>query len=278
MGSINKSFLLLLILILAASSLMMAKPAFAKTIPTPSVPTFTVQPIGPSYTVPTTYSLNQSSGLIVAQLGYIVEYPNVQVTIKNQPFTPYFNESIGQEISLYYNIQVSPHGENSWTDIYDFTPYGAYQYYPEQSADSGYTNISIGVISGPDGQNAFIPVGAQTDIQVQAIIGYIASTYVPPSPSQPFTMGYTNYSFVGETSSWSNTETVTIPADIPLSPTPAPTSSPSALTPTTTQTSVTSASYASLLLIALVVIAVLLAVIVFLLLYVRKRKPNNSSQ
>ncbi len=70
-------------------------------------------------------------------------------------------------------------------------------------------------------------------------------------------------------SDWSSTETVTLPANVPLSSTPAPSSSTSTLTPTpiSTSTSVSSASYTSLLkLIALVVIAFLLAVIIFLLL------------
>ena len=43
MGSVSKSFSLLLIVLLAVSSLIIAKPAFAQTIPTPSVPEFTVQ-------------------------------------------------------------------------------------------------------------------------------------------------------------------------------------------------------------------------------------------
>src|SRR5208283_4947534 len=83
MSGISKSFSLLLILILAVSSLTIKKPAFAQ-FPTPSVPEFTVQLVGPSVDVPTTYSLNQSSGQIVAQIGYTNEYSNIVITIKNQ--------------------------------------------------------------------------------------------------------------------------------------------------------------------------------------------------
>jgi uncharacterized protein (UPF0333 family) len=55
MGRISKKFSLLFVLILAVSSIIMAKPAFAQTIPTPSVPTFTIQyffnAIAPTYTI-----------------------------------------------------------------------------------------------------------------------------------------------------------------------------------------------------------------------------------
>jgi len=192
----------------------MVKPAFAQTIP--SVPTFIVQPVGPSWTVPTTYSLNQNTGKVVAQIGYTVEYPFVEVTIKNQPFTPYFNTSIGQEISLRYNIQISPHGENSWTDICSLNAGAPFLHDPEQSVDSNYTNLSIDVLIDGIG---FIPVGTQTDIQVQAMIGYITLIYA----ANEFGENSTEYSFVGQTGSWSNTQTVNIPANIPLSPTPTPT-------------------------------------------------------
>ena len=270
MGSVSKSFPLLLVLILAVSSLIMATPAFAQSVPTPSVPTFTVQPVGPSYTVPTTYSFNQSSGQTVANIGYIIEFPNVEVTIKNQPFTPTLNDN-GGETSFYYNIQIKAHNEtDNWIDLYSANITNSY---PQQSYDSDYTNISIPVVNGQIDEGIAIPVGAQTDIQVEALIGNIYSYLDFRTNPSPII-----FSFVGETSGWSNTETVTVPANVPLSPIPAPSSSTSTLTPTPTLTSVSSASYASLLLIALVVIAFLLAIIIFLLIYMRKRKPINSSQ
>ena len=70
MGSSGKSFALTLVLIMAISSLslMIIKPAFAQTF-TPSVPQFTVQLVGPPAIVNTTYSLDQNTGKIVAQIG-----------------------------------------------------------------------------------------------------------------------------------------------------------------------------------------------------------------
>ncbi len=190
MGSISKSFSLLLIVLLAVSSLIMAKPAFAQN-PTPSVPTFTVQPV----------------------VGNTGKYSYVVVTIKNQPY----NSSYG---SLYYNIQISPHGENSWTDLYQLHN----QNFPTQS-DADYTNISIPV---EDGQNAEITIGfGQTDIQVQAMLGNIVQEPNGTAAMQGLPSYY--YSFIGYVSGWSNTQTVTIPVTIPAN---APTTS----TSTSTQT------------------------------------------
>jgi hypothetical protein len=80
MDNISKSFSLLLIVLLVASSLILAKPAFAQTptptpssTPTPSVPVFTVQPVGPPIIVNTTYYLDPNTGKIVAQIGYTNE-------------------------------------------------------------------------------------------------------------------------------------------------------------------------------------------------------------
>ena len=77
MGSTRKVFSLLLVVVLAVSCLIMVNPSSAQTptaspvpIPTPSIPTFTVQLIGPSYTQPTTYQLDQSTGKIMANIGY----------------------------------------------------------------------------------------------------------------------------------------------------------------------------------------------------------------
>jgi hypothetical protein len=260
MSSISKSFSLLLILILALS-IMMAKPAFAQSptpspvpFPTPSVPQFTVQLVGPPTVVNTTYSLDPNTGKIVARIGYINEYSYVELIIKNQPFNPSYG-------SMYFNVQVKNQNTNNvWTDIYSVQSDN--QNYPEQTANSDYTNVLIGI----EGQFTLTPtlVGTQTDIQVQALIGNIYVTAV----------GFTGelYAFNGTESDWSTTQTVSIPANIPLSPTPAPSSSSS--TPTPTLTPVSSASSSLLLLtttIALVVIAFLLAVIIALLLYMRKR-------
>lgn len=89
----SKNASLILIIVLAASSLIMAETAGAQTSK-PSVPQFTVQPIGPSYDVPPTYSLDPNTGQFVTQNGYHVEYSYVEITIKNQAFPPMMIQEI----------------------------------------------------------------------------------------------------------------------------------------------------------------------------------------
>jgi hypothetical protein len=265
-GGISKSFSLVLILILAvSSSLIMAKPTFAQTptpipIPTPSVPTFTAQPVGPPYTVPTTYSLNQSSGQVVANLGYTVEYPVVEVTVKNQPFTPYSIDNGTITINLYYNIQIKDHNQtDDWSELYSA------QNFPQQSQASDYTNISLDVINGLTNQfGLVIPVGTQTDIQVEAMIGYVSTSIVL---NHGIIGPYTNYTFVGETSGWSPTQTVTIPPYIPLSPTPAP-SSISTTIPSSTQNPI---SIYEMLIAALVILIVAFVVVMAVFMRGKRR-------
>jgi len=260
--------------------LLVVKPASAQTatlssIPTPSIPEFTLQLAGPAYTVPTTYYLNQSSGQIEAQIGYTNPYSYVIVKVKNQPFTPY-TDSSGHAITFYYDVRVKYHNQTAegWHEVYMvYNGMTDSVGLPTQSG-SEYTSLYVPIYNGQEGVGTdySIPVGAQTDVQVDAMIGYVTEGSLPPGV--PPIGGWPEV-FEGETSAWSSTQTVTVPANTPLSPTPAPSSSSSTPAITPTSTSAGSApSSSSLLLIttvALVVIAFLLAVIIALLLYVRKR-------
>lgn len=268
MGSINKSLALILILILAISSLslLVTKPAFAQTptpyIPTPAVPTFTVQPVGPPIIVNTTYTLDPNTGKIVAIIGYTNEYSAVNITIQNQ------HVSLPSQTYFYYNVQLKLHDSAIWiTNIYPL----AEMDYPLQS-NSEYTVLSFSTAYLSERFDAYYNItvvnGAEIDFQVEALIGTIVTVGGFPEGTE----------FQGQTSGWSDTQTVTLPANVPLSPTPAPTSSTSTPTPTPTKTPITSISQVnsnSLLLIALAVIVFLLVVIIFLL-YMRKRKPITS--
>jgi hypothetical protein len=261
MGSAIKTFALFLTLIvaLACVTLLVVEPTSAQTatpssIPTPSVPEFTVQPVGPPIIVNTTYSLDTNTGQVVAKIGYTNEYSAVNITVKNQ------HVSLPNQTYFYYNVQLKLHDSAIWiTNIYPL----AETDYPLQS-NSEYTVLSFTTTYLSQYFEAYYNIslvnGAEIDIQVEALIGKIVTVGGFPEGTE----------FNGQTSGWSNTQTVTLPANVPLSPTPAPSSSSS--TPTLTPAS--SASNALLLLtvsVALIVIAFLLAVIIALLLYVRKR-------
>ena len=86
----------------------------------------------------------------MAQIGYIVEYSAVEITIKNQAFTP-SNAGNGFTTSFYYNIQIKAHNEtDNWIDLYN--PEDGYL----TQSNSDYTNISIPVYDSSNcGNNDF---------------------------------------------------------------------------------------------------------------------------
>ena len=259
MGSINKNFSLLLILILAVSSLIMAKPAFAQSndvndtiispsrsnIPTPAVPNFTIQ---------------------------VVDSNSFSVIITNQPFTP-FNVTGGGPVQFLYSIRVGPlnaTGNSSWTWLYD-----ALGGYPTQS-NTQTTTITINLTNGNDeyGEQNPINVDSQFLIEVEAIIGYYGRD-VAISPLAP-------YVIYGEASGWSSSQTITMPVNTPLSSTPTPLSSAStpspSSTPISTSKSVSIALNPSLELIVIMALVVIVFLLVIIIILTSKRKPLNSSQ
>jgi hypothetical protein len=208
----SKRATLLLIAIFTASSLIMVESAFAQSIPKPSVPEFTLKFVDSSYNVTET---DPYTGAKVVQP---IVNRTIEVIIKNQPFTPY-TDADGNRIWLFYSIRFKGYSED-W-GFYNESSFDGFQNYLLMS-DSEYTvrSYSIQEISTADlsvtpyviGE---IPPGGQVDFQVQAIVGYTTRVYGTPVP--PWTESYRDV-FTGETSGWSSTQTITIPAEIPEFP------------------------------------------------------------
>jgi hypothetical protein len=277
MGRISKSFALILILVMVVSlqSLIVIKLAAAQTatpasspVPAPSVPEFTIKLVGPSYSQPTTYQLDQNTGKIMANIGYTNEYSSVEVTIKNQPLVfDYSNVHLIGAFGFYYNIQIKPHSSSGeWTDIYQAwnDGYGV-------PSNSEYTNLSFSI----EGQMGVgVLAGTEIDIQVQAMIGSLGrdASYVPAP-----------WVFEGQTSAWSNTQTISVPANIPLSATsssPTPTSPPTQNPPATPNQTVNQTGgllglgWGEIVIITLLsVIAVLLVIVI---VFLRKRTGKQT--
>ena len=216
MNRVGKGFAIFIILIIAISSisLIIVKPAFAKSIPTPAVPEFTVEPIGPSFEIPPTYSFNSSSGFFYVNEGYHFEYSTVEVIIKNQVFTDQTNID-----HLLYNVRLKPHDypDNYWQELFNPNLDG----FPIQTS-SNFTIIPIAAEGATELQYQ-IAAGATTDVQVKAMIGHIERGFNSNATNQ---IEMYPYVFVGQTSGWSDTHTVTLPPKVPItvsSPTPSPT-------------------------------------------------------
>jgi hypothetical protein len=298
MGNTSKVFCIILATILAASSLIIS--ANAQTVPKPSVPEFTVRIADYSYDIPPTtptFTIDPYSGeqeqLTYGSDGYRVANKSIEFTIKNQPFTPY-NDSNGGHIGLYYNFRYKGHygTESDWA-YYPFNPdglssqrYGGIDFtylVPYEASDSEYTIVSmdswtLGTLGIPD--------YGGVDFQVQAQIGYIFEQ----GDSYSHRVWGDNYNFTGESSNWSNTQTISFDENTPVeSPTATPLDTESPITSTspseepsvTPQTPINRGGMFNLsieqtvLVIAFAVIAVLAVAVLVLLRKVHSKNATS---
>ena len=206
MGKVTSNSLrcLLLVILSVASIILSIELTLAQTIPKPSVPEFTVQPIGPSFDIPPTYSFNASNGMFYVNEGYHFQYSTVEVIIKSQAFTNETNVD-----HLLYNVRLKPHNypDSYWDELFNPNRDG----FPIQGR-SNYTIIPIAAEGATELQYQ-IPAGATTDIQVEAMIGHIERGFNGNATNQ---IEMYPYIFVGQTSGWSNTQTVTLPPKVPF--------------------------------------------------------------
>ena len=167
MSRMSSSVSLLLVVILAVSSLIMVESANAQSIPKPAIPEFSLRFVNVSYSV-----IDQYTG----QSGQ-VDNSTIELTIKNQPFTTINDKVDATNTSLYYNIQVKGHYTNDWTEVYNshngsYPPYIAnyvWYDYPIQS-NSEYTTLSL---------SANYPANSKVDFRVQAIIANVTDLLLP---------------------------------------------------------------------------------------------------
>jgi len=199
----SKTCTLFIILILATSSMLLVESVTA-SVPAPAIPEFNVELVVHFYDVPqtSTITVDQYTGKekTINCPGYRVDNKTIEITIKNQPFTPTTNEH-GTEFNLYYNVNIKGHFGDNWQTYCQTTP----------QSSSQYT-----VISGP----AAYPEDSQLDFQVEAIVGHLYDA-LAGRPILPLWQLATD-----ATSGWSNTKTLTIGEAthiVTITPTPAPT-------------------------------------------------------
>lgn len=259
----------LFIIVLLAVSIIMAKPTFAQTIPTPSVPQFSVQYISYTNYIAPTYTTNPYNGKNeTATSGYQAINETIVFTIKNQPFSSYTGAN-GNSIGFYYNFRYKGHFASTWT-YNPFNPdeqsayaaggwiIGPFKYFTQSS--SNYTTFSfpLNVILNTAPSNyPLLSNGSQLDFAVQAQIGYIA----PSEDVSPSLGSY--YNFTGQSSDWSNTQTLTINYN---------SNSTSNSSPNSTLLSTPTVPEFSMLVILPFFITML-----FITIFLRHRKPIDSS-
>ena len=207
------------------------------SLPTPSIPEFTLSYSDKIYTIPpTTYSTtnpytgNTTTTLIPSQF---VENKTINITINNQQFPSTLN---GYTINLYYDVQTKPHFGDSWTSIYgrnsiivNSTGYETNNSYSGYELESDFmlpsqSNSETTLLSA---SASAYQSGYEIDFRVQAFLAYrYDGQYYQGGITLP---QFTPATFVAyQTSGWSNLQTITIPQPSPtLNPVPTPTPSPS---------------------------------------------------
>lgn len=115
-----KKLSLAIIVILAVSSLLMVKPAYAQSIPVPSIPQFNLKLADRFYDVPakTTSTTDPYAGKTTTSTypAYHVQNLTIDISIRNQPFPAIVN---GNKTTLYYDIMIKGHCQEDWFNYND---------------------------------------------------------------------------------------------------------------------------------------------------------------
>lgn len=270
-----KVILSILFVILSASGFFFLALANAQFISKPSIPDFTVKYVDRSYNTPTTYKTDPYNGQqIIDQYSQHVENRTIEITIRNQPFTPY-NDSNGHEVNLFFDVRHKGSFTEDWVKMfggqtqsiwYDIQSLYAKYGYAVEDYSSQTTTVVYQLIGAPQ--------DGQVDIQVQALIGYTTASY-----DGHIMFSIVSYSFSGQESGWSNTQTVTfgnapspLPTNAPLQtatlqPTlnsPSSTANYPTITPESTPVVLQGFSWERIVIVALAVAVAMLAAVVVL--------------
>lgn len=268
MGSFSKNLTLILILLLATTSLTVVSSVSGQSLK-PVVTEFSLQYVDNSYDVPTSYKytkdLYTGETITTTIPGYRVDNKTLVATIKNPT---------GVDA---YNFRWKPHSESSWhykpfdTEVDQTPPLSASGFSgpPAYASSSEYTIISV--ISLNHISNTSL------DVQVQALYGEYRAIH--NTPIQLFEGDYYDYYFDGQASYWSNTQTVTIGAGSNSSTAPyTPTSTPSTASPTLAPITPDSITLPLNTFIVIITILAVVIVAVSILAFRRHRKTTVLSK
>jgi|LSQX01.1.fsa_nt_gb hypothetical protein len=226
-----KHLTLCLVVILAVSSLLVVLPSNAQTIPKPSVPEITVEFVNRSYNVPpsTTTTTNPYSGekIVTTKEGFHIQNDSFVITINSQPISS--QDASGKNIRLFYVVQSKGHFSTYWKNL-TYVGASVEEYLP---TDNGYAKIVM-ELNGNNGTKYYDDngysnyhydgtvdgqYGGQVDFRAQTVVGYTVTVQDEPNPFN-IRHPYHIELVVLQTSDWSPTQTVIIPATNTPSPSP----------------------------------------------------------
>jgi hypothetical protein len=201
MKIINSFWATAFVILLLSSLIVFDCPCYVQAAPKTSVPQFNIKFVDNSYDVPssTTTTVDQYTGQEITNTkpGYHVDNRTIEVTIKNQPFTPY-TDTNGIEFNLYFRVEVKGHFGEDWQ------AFGS-GYIAQSSSD--YTVVSCTVKYA---------AGAQLDFRVIAVIAELGDAIADTGSLAYFLYGITSPYIKSEVScSTSGVQTFTMPGGSP---------------------------------------------------------------
>ncbi|MCL2643324.1 MAG: hypothetical protein FWD52_07435 [Candidatus Bathyarchaeota archaeon] len=208
MSTVNKTLAIVFVFVVLSSLMVCTvKPVDAQKPPQPSVPKFSVKLVSLPYDVPptttNTFDPDTWKETTTTVPGYRVENKSIEITIKNQPFTPYRIQTSERDydVRIDHIVEVKSHFDNeqSWKEISG---------YSDAQFTSQYTVLICSrrdfVFTGWDIND--LPVGYQLDFRVKARIGCWAVL-----TQMDYYYGLREpYLVEAELSNWSDTQTITI--------------------------------------------------------------------
>jgi hypothetical protein len=203
MGNINRTFALILIGVIAISSLglLAIQSVNAQSPIVLPIPKFTAYFVGQSYNVPATISVDPYTGENITVPSHFVTKGYIYLVVTNDErynFIPLNNPKI--QFDSKYNFRLKGHFEaDNWTDAGEASVGGT------SYGNNGTFVMDSHAITYYSADN--YPTNAQIDFQIKVSVAN--NTWVPNNPNYPNT-DYHQISSLYATSDWSSTQTVTI--------------------------------------------------------------------
>lgn len=209
MNNFKSLALLLVVVLIASTSLILVQSVSAQSTSLSKVTEFSLQYVDHSYDVSSqpTSTKDPYTGEVTTSTipGYRVENKTIDVSILNPSG------------ASYYNFRWKGHHEDQWhyspfnSESNSSTAYSLADTFsaPFKASTSTYSVLSLYFIR----PNSITP-GGEIDVQVQALFGDFRA--VPYGHIMPIPGGPTyDFYFEGETSDWSNTQTFQMPQALP---------------------------------------------------------------
>jgi hypothetical protein len=196
MNFVSKVWTLTFVVLLLSSLMTLAAtPTRVQAVSNPLVPRFSVKLVDNSYNQAPAYTTDPYTGDTKSlNAGGRVRDMTIEVTIKNQPFTPYTNTS-GYKIELHFKVEVKGYFGENWHYL------GNSPFITQHGSED-----TILVVNSAE---RYFSDGSQVDFRVKAVVAYDGTMYDVSGLGMRTQYWLDEY----ESSNWSDIQTITIPSE-----------------------------------------------------------------